>query len=106
MATRTSRGAVRQHSRRTASGGRSTVRRHTRRTRALVTPGHAWTLARRAFRAVRRRRRGVALALGALAFGELAAWLTLRGVFFMLTTAALLALGAAMLAAAATGDQT
>jgi hypothetical protein len=64
---------------------------------------NAGDLARRAFRAAPRRR--VALALGALALGELTAWLTLRGASFMLTTAAVLALGAATLAAVATGDR-
>jgi hypothetical protein len=97
---------VRTHTRRTASGGTTTVRQHSRRTRGrrgLVSPGHAWKLAKRALRAARRHKRATALVLGGLAVGELGAWLTLRGVAFVVATAAVLALGVASLAAAASG---
>ena len=100
-------GRVRTHTRRTASGGTTTVRQHTRRTRGrrggLVTPGHAWTLARRAFRSARRRKRLTALVLGGLALGEMSAWLTLRGAGLALATAGARALGRAWLAASASG---
>ena len=98
------RGSVRGHVRRTPDGGWTQVHQHSRKGRPrkpLVSPGHAWKLARRAFRAGHRKRRGLALALGGLALGELGAWLTLRGLFFMLATLGVLALGAATLAASA-----
>jgi hypothetical protein len=100
---------VRTHTRRSASGGMTTVRQHSRRTRGgrgLMSPRHAWSLARRALRAMRRRKRGTALALGGLAVGELGAWLALRGVFVVMATAAILALGVAFLAAQASGAET
>lgn len=102
----TARAGVRSHSRRTASGRTTTVRQHSRRTRgrrALVSPGHAWKLARRAFGAARKRRRAVAVVLGVLAVAELAAWLTLDTTALMLATAAALAIGGATVAAAMTG---
>jgi hypothetical protein len=43
--------------------------------------------------------------LGGLALGEMGAWLTLRGLFFMLATLGVLALGAASLAASASGGE-
>jgi hypothetical protein len=99
------RGSVRGHARRTPGGGTTRVRHHSRRTRGrgLVSPAHAWKLAKRAHKASRRRRRGLALGLGALAAGELAAWVTLRGLTLVLVTAAALALGAAFLAGSASG---
>jgi len=85
----------------------TTVRQHSRRARGrgLVSPGHAWKLLRRAFRAGRRHKKGTAAALGALALAELGAWAALRGAFLMLATAGLLALGVAWLAAAASGGE-
>jgi hypothetical protein len=100
------RGNVRSHARRTKSGGTTTVRQHSRRVRGgrgLVTPGHAWKMARRAFGAARRHKRVTAAVFGGLALGELAAWLTLRGVGLVLVTAGILAIGVACLAAAASG---
>lgn len=99
-------GRVRTHTRRTKSGRTTTVRQHSRRgrgRRGLVSPGHAWTMARRAFRAARRRKRATALVLGGLAVGELGAWLTLRGVMVVVATAAVLALAVAVAAASASG---
>jgi hypothetical protein len=99
-------GRVRTHTRRTAAGGTTTVRQHSRRMRGgrgLVSPGHAWKMARRAFGAARRKKRVTALVLGGLAVGELGAWLTLRGASLVLLTAGMLALGVAALAAAASG---
>ena len=99
-------GRVRTHSRRTKSGRRTTVRQHSRRgqgRRGLVSPGHAWTMARRAFRAARRRKRATAVVLGGLAVGELGAWLALRGVGVVLATAGVLALAVAVAAASASG---
>ena len=100
------RGNVRTHTRRTKSGGTTTVRQHARRRRGgrgLVSPGHAFKLARRAFGAARRKKRVAAVVFGGLALGELGAWLTLRGVSLALVTAGVLALGVASLAAAASG---
>jgi hypothetical protein len=97
---------VRTHTRRTASGGTTTVHQHTRSgrgRRGIVSPAHAWKLIKRAFSAARRHKRATALVLGGLAVGELGAWVTLRGVAFMLATAAMLALGVAWLAASASG---
>jgi hypothetical protein len=97
---------VRTHTRRTPGGGTTTVRQHSRRgqgRRGLVSPGHAWKLVKRAFRAARRRKRGTALVLGGLALGELGAWGALRGVGLVLATAGVLALGVAWLAASASG---
>jgi hypothetical protein len=99
---------VRTHTRRTASGGTTTVHQHSRRTkgrRAIVSPAHAWKLIKRALGAARRHKRATALVLGGLALGELAAWLTLRGVGLMLATAGLLALGVAIAATAAAGGE-
>jgi hypothetical protein len=100
------RGTVKTHTRRTASGKTTTVHQHSRRgrgRRGLVSPGHAWKLARRAFGAARRHKRVTACVLGGLAIGELTAWATLRGAGFLLVTAGVLALGVAALAAAASG---
>jgi hypothetical protein len=100
------RGNVRTHTRRTKSGRTTTVRQHSRRMRGgrgLVNPGHAWKLAKRSWRAARRKKRVTALVLGTLAFGELGAWLTLRGVSLVLVTAGMLALGVASFAASASG---
>ncbi len=100
------RGNVRTHTRRTATGRTTTVRQHSRRTkgrRGLVSPSHAWKLARRAWAAGRKRRRLAAAVLGGLAAAELSAWLTLRGVGLVLATAGVLAVGVAMLAGAASG---
>ena len=100
------RGNVRTHARRTKSGGTTTVRQHSRAMRGgrgLVSPGHAWHMTKRAFSAARRKKRVTALVLGGLALGELGAWLTLRGVVLALATAAILAIGVGLLAAAASG---
>jgi len=100
------RGNVRTHTRRTKSGGTTTVRHHSRSMRGgrgLVSPGHAWKMARRAFGAARRKKRLTALVLGGLAVGELGAWVTLRGVGLAVATAGVLAIGVALLAAMASG---
>ena len=99
-------GSVRGHTRRMKDGRTATVRPHSRRTkgrRGLVSPGHAWKSARRAFRAIRRRKRATAAAFGVLALAELAAWLLLRGAGAALATAGVLALGVAYLAGIASG---
>ena len=100
------RGTVRTHTRRTKSGGTTTVRQHSRAMRGgrgLVSPGHAWSMAKRAFGAAQRRKRVTAVVLGGLALGELGAWLALRGVVLALATAVILAIGVGLLAAAASG---
>lgn len=94
---------VRQHTRRTSSGGMTSVRRHSRRPRGLVSPGHSWSLARRAIRAVRKRKRATAAVLGGLAVIELGAWATLTGAWLILATAAVLAASVAFVAAQASG---
>lgn len=98
--------SVRGHNRRSKTGRTARVRQHSRRTRGgggLVSPGHAWKMARRAFRAARRKKRATAVVLGGLAVGELGAWMTLRGVGLVLGTAGVLAIGVALLAASASG---
>lgn len=100
------RGTVRTHTRRTKAGTTTTVRQHSRRgrpRRGLVSPGHAWKMARRAFGAARRKKRLTAVVLGGLALGELGAWTALRGVGLALATAGALAILVAWLAAAASG---
>jgi hypothetical protein len=100
------RGNVRTHTRRTKSGGTTTVQQHSRQNRGrrgLVSPGHAWKMARRAFGAARRKKRVTAVVLGGLALGELGAWTALRGVGLALATAGALAILVAWLAAAASG---
>jgi hypothetical protein len=102
----TSRGNVRTHTRRTASGKTTTVHQHTRRNKGrkgIVSPAHAWKLAKSALRAARRKRRVTAAVLGGLAVAEVSAWLTLRGVGLVLATAGVLAIGVASMAAAASG---
>lgn len=99
-------GNVRTHTRRTKSGGTTTVNQHARTMRGgrgFVSPGHAFSMFGRAFRAARRRKRAAAAVLGVLAFGELGAWAALRGVSLLLVTAGILAIGAASFAAAAAG---
>ena len=99
---------VRTHTRKTATGSTTTVRQHSRRgrpRRALVTPGHAWGLAKRAFKAGRRKKRATAVVLGGLAVAEFGAWLGLQGVSLMAVTAGVLALSVAAVAAAASGHQ-
>lgn len=96
---------VRAHTRKTASGGTTTVKQHSRTGRprkALISPGHAWKLAKKAFGA-RKSRRGLAIGLGLLAIVEVTAWLTLTGVSLAIATAAILALGVAAIGAAAGG---
>lgn len=97
---------VRSHTRRTPSGDTTTVRQHARHGRPRrggVTPRHAWKLARRAFGAARKRKRATAVIFGALALGEMAAWLTLTGVGLMLAVAGGLALAVAAVAGLLTG---
>ena len=112
MATREK---VRTYQRRTRNGT-TTVRQHSRHgrpshERGFVSPHHAARLvgkARRTWRSTGRsgkRRRGTALLIGGLAFGELAAWGTLRGAGFVLFTAGVLAIGAAALANSAAGGK-
>lgn len=107
MTAKTAKGNVRAHTRKTASGGTTTVRTHTRtgrgRRRSIVSPAHAWKMARRSVGAARKHKKATAAVLGGLALGELAAWLTLSGVGLMLAVAGALALGVAWLAATATG---
>jgi hypothetical protein len=68
-----------------------------------VSPGHAWKMTKRAVGAARRKKRVTAVVFGGLAVGELAAWLTLRGVGLVLATAGVLAIGVALAAASASG---
>jgi hypothetical protein len=100
------RGRVQTHARRTAGGGTTTVRQHSRKGRPrkpIVSPGHAWKLAKKAFRAGKRKHRMMAFALGGLALGELTAWGTLRGAGLMLATAGVLAMAVASVCGGMTG---
>lgn len=100
------RGNVRTHTRRTASGGTTTVTQHTRRNkgrRGLLRPGRGWRNIRRAFAAMRRKKRLTAAALLGLGLAELGGWTFLRGAGLVLLTAGVLALAVAFLAAMATG---
>src|SRR5215472_3942878 len=100
------RGNVRGHTRKTPSGGTTNVTQHSRRgrpRRALLSPGHAWQLAKKALRANRRKKQTVALVLGVLALGEITAWLTLQGVSVILLTFGFIAIAVGTLAAAAGG---
>jgi hypothetical protein len=97
---------VRSHTRKTPTGGTTRVRPHSRTSRhrrALVSPRHSWKLAKRAFRAGRRRKRALAVTLGALAILEIGAWLTVEGVALIATTAGVLAITVGVLAAGAGG---
>jgi hypothetical protein len=71
-----------------------------------VSPGHAWQSVKKAVRAARRHKKGAAVAFAGLALGELAAWGTLRGLGLVLATAGMLAIGAALVLAAASGMDT
>jgi hypothetical protein len=90
---------VRAHPRKTAGGGTTRVRQHSRAggpsapKKQLVSPRHAWDLFKRAFRAHKRGKKGLALTLGLLGAGELGAFLTLRGGAVILVTAGVLAVG-------------
>jgi len=94
-------GRVRGHTRRTSTGGTTRVRAHQRR-RGIVSPGHSWKLARRAWR-VRKRRKVTAVVLGTAAVVELGSWLTLSGIALVLATFAVLAGSTAYLAASSAG---
>lgn len=100
---------VRSHTRKTPSGGRTKVGQHSRTGRpakgrkALLSPGHAWALLRKASRANRRRKTTVALVLAALGVVELVAWFTLQGASLILVTAGMLAIAVGTAAAAAGG---
>ena len=99
---------VRQHTRRTASGKTTRVQQHSRTGRPrkpLVSPGHAWGLLKRARRAGRRKKTGLAVTLGVLALTEVVAWLALDGMSFLLVTLGVVMMGAGALAAAATGRE-
>lgn len=96
---------VTQHSR--SSRGRKSQRRSLRGKRggrrALVSPRHAFMLARRAWSAWSRGRKAAALAVGALALLELGAWGALEGTALVAATAGVLAFGVAIIAGMATG---
>lgn len=97
---------VKSHTRKTASGRTTRVQQHSRQNRprrALISPRHSWQLARRAFRAGRRKRRLLAATLGALAVLEITAWLTLEGASLALATAGTLAVAVAVVAAGVGG---
>ena len=99
------RGNVRTHTRKTPTGT-TTVHQHSRRSkgrRGLVRPGRGWRNIRRAFTAMRRKKRLTAACLLGLGMGELAAWSFLRGAGLALATAGILALAVAWLAAMASG---
>lgn len=100
---------VRQHTRKTPTGGTTTVTQHSRRggrkkkRQALLTPGHAWDLAKRARRASRRKKTTLAIVLGSLGLIEIVSWLTLSGLSLILVTAGVLALAVGSAAAGMAG---
>ena len=97
---------VRTHTRRNADGSTTRVQQHSRAGRprkAIVSPGHAWKLLKKAFRHGRRKKRWLAAGLGALAVLELTAWLTLEGTSLLLVTAGALAVAVGAVGAAAGG---
>ena len=99
---------VRAHTRRTKNGKTTRVQQHTRKGRprkALVSPRHAWELVKRARRASKRKKTVLAVTLGGLAVAEFGAWLTLDGIRLVAFTAGVVAIGAAGLAAMATGHE-
>ncbi|MGH3378820.1 MAG: hypothetical protein ACRDP6_29240 [Actinoallomurus sp.] len=106
--------SVRTHTRRGKNGKSQTVHHHNRSTRGrhsrpgtggLFSPRRALRNAKRAQRALRRHKKGAAVAFGCLATAEITGFLTLRGAAFALTTVGVIALGVAMLAAKATGEK-
>lgn len=80
---------VREHTRRTPSGGTTRVRQHSRR--GLLRPARAWRNTRAAFRHGRASRWGLAALYAVLAAAEITAWLTLAFGGLVLATAAILA---------------
>jgi hypothetical protein len=105
--------SVRTHTRRGKNGKTQTVHHHNRSTRGrhsrpsggLFSPRRALRNAKRARRALRRHKKGAAIAFGCLATAEITGFLTLRGAAFALTTVGVIAIGVAMLAAKATGEK-
>jgi hypothetical protein len=106
--------SVRTHQRRGKNGKTQTVHNHRRTTRGrsaradsagLFRPRRALRNAKRASRALRRHKKGAALAFGCLATAEIGAFLAMRGAAVALTTVGVIALGFAMLAAKATGEK-
>jgi hypothetical protein len=89
---------VRQHARRTPGGGTTTVRQHGRagRPRRGVTAGHAWQLAKKAFKAGRQNKKGLAALLAAGAAAEFTLWGALRLGSIALGTAGIIAITVAL----------
>jgi hypothetical protein len=105
---------VRTHTRRNPDGSSTTVHQHSRKTRGgrgrrrrkgLLQSRRAARNLRRAFRALRRKKKRTALVYGGLAAGEMAGVMAIRGVALTLTTVGLVALGVAYAASKATGDK-
>jgi hypothetical protein len=99
---------VRTHTRKTPSGGTTTVRQHSRagrprKSRQVVSPAHAWKLAKKAFGHHRRGRKAAAVAVGLLAVGELGAWFTLQGVGLLAVTFGIIALAVASIVGGMSG---
>lgn len=92
------RNTVRTHTRRTPGGSSTTVRQHGRagRPRRLLTPGHSWHMAKKAFAAGRKNKKGLATLLVAGAAAELTLWGALRLGSVVLGTAGLLAITVAL----------
>ena len=98
----------RSHTRRTPNGGTARVRQHSRTSRprkALVSPGHAWGLIKRARRASKRKKTALAVTLGTLGVLEFTSWLTMDTLGKVLATGAVLASLGAALAFSATGRE-
>ena len=99
---------VRGHTRRKPGGGTTRVQQHSRSGRprkALVSGRHAWSLAKRAWKANKRKKKALAATLITLSIGEGVAVLTLDTAGKLLSTFAFLAFLGAGLAFTATGRE-
>lgn len=98
---------VRAHTRKLAGGGTARVGNHNRKGRprkaALISPGHAWRLFKKAASANRKKKHGAAVVLGVLALTELTAWLTLEGASLIIATAGVCAVAVGVTGAALGG---
>lgn len=84
------------------------VRAHSRQSRprkGLVSPRHAWQLAKRARRASKKKKTVLACVLGALAVGELASWLVLDTAGMVLSLAGFVLVMAGGFTVLATGRE-
>lgn len=99
---------VRPHTRRGPGGQAQRVQQHSRKGRprkGLVSPGHAWSMVKRARKASRKKKTALAVTLGVLGAAEFATWGLLDTTGKLLTVFAFGAFLAAGLAMSATGRE-